>query len=316
MKGVYLSLAVLILSVLSGGDAIARDTGTYEILEYRVELAPQENGSVTIAYFQKWRVKTGHIPWITVGAANSSYQIMDDGLAGNAAVIRRANSRGWSGVRIDLDRDFQPGETFEVAFSLKHEVLLYSNPKGYCLDFIPGWYDRARIGQLEIALNFFGDLNDVLPNPNPDLIEKQRMLWAFKDLKPGAKKRITVVFPKELFPGNVPLASPASGSRRGPSEIIAYVIGGLIAVVVIAVLVIATKAGKNRYGDGGTVAAAGMHGTRGCVVACACACVACACACACAGGGAAGCDRKIGFTCPLCADCSVETCPVRHSLRA
>ena len=57
----------------------AADTGTYEILNYTVELTPLSDGSVNMTYYQEWLCTGGHIPWVTVGTANGNFDIISTG---------------------------------------------------------------------------------------------------------------------------------------------------------------------------------------------------------------------------------------------
>ncbi len=298
----------------SGGAAVA-DTGTYDIPEYRVTLTPDERGATEITYYQKWRVTGGHIPWITVGTANPTFVILQDRTRGNVQQIKPANARGWSGVRITLDRGYQPGETFEVEFTVRQAGLFYADPKGYRLDFTPGWYDRGAIGELVVALTFFADPSGVSASPEPTSTEERRTVWRYAKLQPGQRAPVKVVFPRAFFPGEIPLAQPsrAAGQQgRSPGAIAAIVIVVVVVVVLVVVVLVAYGGKGGGYAGGGRV---GLGGTGvhpgGCVVSCACACVACACACACAGGGAAGCDRKLTQRCPLCLTCEKDDCPLR-----
>ncbi|UCE60432.1 MAG: hypothetical protein JSU63_01530 [Phycisphaerales bacterium] len=285
------------------------DTGSYEIPEYHVTLTPREDGKTEISYYQKWLVTGGHIPWVTVGMANSAFIILKNRTGGNVSRIRSDNSRGWWGVRISLDRDYQPGETFEVEFAVLQGRLFYAEDDDYRLEFTPGWYDRATIGQLTVGLEFFADLEGVAASPEADQVEPRRLTWERSDLSRGGRLQLGAVFPRELFPGEIQLAQ-RSRSEFGYVAIMVIVVVSV--VVVVALAMIASRGTGKGYGSGGRLGMGGIgHGIDGCVISCACACVACACACACAGGGAAGCDRKLTRACPLCTTCERTDCPLR-----
>jgi hypothetical protein len=310
-------LAVL-LALLALAAPVLADTGTYEIPDYRVTLVPREDGRVEITYRQTWKVTGGKIPWVTVGTPNSGFEIVDGSGHGAARRVRGASSGDWAGVRIDLDREYRAGETFEVGFAVVQRGMFHARGDTYLLDFVPGWYDRGRIGELTITLEFFADLADAVPTPEPSVAEPRRLVWSRTDIHAGGKVHVSVEFPKEVFPDGI-ASDVAVRKRIAPSS---KVLGIILIVVIfagiIALLGVFGRRGgpKGRYGSGGSVGLGSSHvrGT-GCVVscACACACVSCACACACAGGGAAGCDRKLLATCPLCADCDREDCHVRSS---
>ena len=65
---------------------------------------------------------SGDIPWVTVGLPNGSYTIQSHSQA--VAVISPANSNGFSGVRVDLDKDYLPGQTFTIQFAVLQSNLL------------------------------------------------------------------------------------------------------------------------------------------------------------------------------------------------
>ena len=290
------------------------DTGTYEIDDYAVTMAPKQNGSVEIAYYQKWRVTGGNIPWLTVGMPNSAFSLIHERTSKNIMNIKPQNSRSWSGVRITLDRNYQAGETFEVEFAVLQNGLFYAHTGGYRLHFIPGWYDRAEIKRMAVTLNFFTSLESVSAKPKPDMVESQSLSWEMFGLRNGFKFPISIVFPESLFPGKIPIASSKKVTKKS-SAVPGITVISLLVIFVILIIAAIAGSRKNKYGSGGKIGTggtAGIHGKGGCVVACACACVACACACACAGGGAAGCDRKLTFNCPLCERCEKEECPIRH----
>ena len=110
---------VLLLAVAAPAHA---DTGTYRILSYVTTLEPQSSGAVKITYEQEWQVLGGHIPWVTVALPNSSFSVGEYSQA--AAKVSADNSGSWSGVRIDLDKDYLPGATFKIKFSVLQENLL------------------------------------------------------------------------------------------------------------------------------------------------------------------------------------------------
>jgi hypothetical protein len=308
------SIILMVLTIISLPAIGVGDTGTYEIEDYIVTMAPKENGSVEITYYQKWKVTGGHIPWITVGMANSAFSLIREKTGKNIISIKPQNSRSWSGVHITLDKNYQVGETFEVKFTVLQNGLFCPHNGGYRLHFIPGWYDRAVIKHMAVTLNFFAGLGGVSAKPKPDMVESQSLSWEKFGLRKGTKFPLSIVFPKSLFPGKIPIASSKKVSKSrspGPGVLVFFIL------VIFIILIVAAIAGsrKNRYGSGGKIRTGGtaaILGRGGCVVSCACACVACACACACAGGGAAGCDRKLTFNCPLCKGCEKEDCPIRH----
>ncbi|MBE3095564.1 MAG: hypothetical protein IMZ44_00370 [Planctomycetes bacterium] len=334
-------LLVAVGALLLGARPAPADTGTYRILQYQVKLTPMSNGQVQIQYRQKWLVTGGGIPWMTVGTPGPDFTILP-GSTGAVRSARREAGGGWSGVRIDLDRNYVANETFEVDFSILQKGLLYVDKDNYRLDFTPGWYDRADIDNLAVEMFFFARVDTVTAQPAPTLKEGQRFVWQFGHLGPGQRRTVSVSFPKNLFPANVAVAArpPDTGPALGDASCLWMAVVALIIIAVIILIVGAAVRRAAGYGHGGTIFVPGSKHSRGgphdragggggwgiftgggggfggasssCV--CACACAGCACACACAGGSAAGCDRKVKFTCPLCRECPAA-CPLSWGAR-
>jgi hypothetical protein len=290
------------------------DTGTYRILAYRVRLAPHSDGTVQIDYYQTWRVESGHIPWITVGLPNANFKVQSSGL--NARSVRDECEDGWSGVRINLDRDYRPGQTFEVQFTVKQRSLFYSDAKNYWIAFSPGWYDRAPIDSLEIRIHSPAKLESVTAQPTPTAREGEELVWRRTGLAPGARAEVSITFPRNVLTQPIPNAVDVEPLSPQEDKLWSAVSTIVFIVVIVLLLLLLRALGHRaggRYtggsishgggsGGGGRVRTGGGGGFGGGGFSCACACVSCACACACAGGGGAGCSRKATHTCPLCGD--------------
>jgi hypothetical protein len=295
------------------GRALAGDTGTYRISNYEVALTPRSDGTVAVQYYQKWLVTGGHIPWITVGTSNGNFTITGSG--GSVSRAESAGQGGWSGARLDLDRDYQSGETFEVSFSIVQKGLFYAEEQNYKFDFTPGWYDRAVTDTLRMSVKFFAKLETVTADPQPSFVSGEEMVWNKYGLGAGEHFSIHVSFPVGLFPAGIAASNLKKASGGGGSGIIGAIVFIIIIVIIIIMIVRFSKrgysGGRMFYGgipggrpggggSGGGRSAGGGGGFGGASMSCACACVSCACACACAGGGGAGCSRKQEHTCPIC----------------
>lgn len=296
--------------------ALSADTGTYEILDYRVKLTPKPNGSVEIEYYQRWFVTGGNIPWVTVGVPNRNFKIIPYSNKKNAARVDERNTDNWSGVYVTLDKKYDPGETFEVSFSIVQNQLFYEDGNNYTMVFRPGWYNRAKTDLLHIELfpNVNPDLIKV--SPQPDRIENQNIIWERKNLGPGKKFKISYSVPKALMSGTIITGerySPFTGVPW-PAVIFITFFSILFLFLIIYALIYRFRCS---YGNGPELHYGGLHYIIGaghgwgssCV--CACACAGCACACACAGGSAAGCERKLSPQCALCRQCDKKKhCPL------
>jgi len=308
-----LILVFLLAGLISiAGQSLAGDTGTYRILNYTVSLTPHSDGTVAVDYYQRWLVTGGHIPWITVGTPNDNFEI-----ASYQGAVSRAGSAsqgGWSGVRLDLDQDYRPGQTFEVSFSTVQRGLFYAEKDNYKLDVTPGWYDRAVTDTLRVSVKFFASLETVTADPQPSLVSGDEMVWSKYGLGAGEHFSIHVSFPVGLFPAGIAASNlkNASGGSSGSTGAIVFII------IVVFIIIMVMRFNKRGYSGGrvfyGGMFGGGSHGGKsgggrsagggggfgGASMSCACACVSCACACACAGGGGAGCARKLEHTCPVC----------------
>ncbi len=306
MTGRLLSLLFCLIVPCMGR---AGDTGTYKIDDYKVRLTPHSDGNVTIEYYQKWLVTGGHIPWITVGVPNSNFTIRNG--KGAAKNISSASEGGWSGVRVDLDRDYRPGESFQVWFSIEQSGVFHATDGEFKLDFIPGWYDHAVIGQLTVTMHVASKIGDVKASPQPTSVEGQEITWVRKNLGQGQQIQVSIAFPKVYMPG-VKATEPGP-SHEMPDWFPLILFACLFMLFWFLSRVFRGSVGSRGYsggsiffgglggGGGSGRSSSGGGGFGGSSSSCACACVSCACACACAGGGGgAGCSKKTTHSCPLC----------------
>jgi hypothetical protein len=185
----WLSAGILVLAVFAAsGIPASADTGTYKIDNYTATLEPQSNGQVRITIEQTWEVLSGDIPWVTVGLPNGNYSIENYDL--NASKISAANSGGFYGVRIDLDKDYKAGQTFNIRFSVMQSKLLerLTAEKKWRIIYTPGWYDRAQIGLLLIKLAAPVDSAAYsFVSPVPDSSDKNIITWERSNVNPGEK---------------------------------------------------------------------------------------------------------------------------------
>jgi hypothetical protein len=187
MRRLLLIAAILfITSALLPVATYAADTGTYEILNYAVELTPLTDGSVSMTYYQEWLCTGGHIPWVTVGTANSNFDIISSG--GNVESASKDSSGGWHGVRLTLDKDYTSGETFAISFSIVQRNLLerLTDEGKWRIDFTPGWYDNCVTDNLTITLNSPVPVSSYSFTPQPAQVIDNTATWQ-TSLGGGAK---------------------------------------------------------------------------------------------------------------------------------
>jgi hypothetical protein len=186
-----LALVTLAVLLLAAVPAYA-DTGTYKINEYIVTLEPRNDGRVLITVAQQWEVLSGSIPWVTVGLPNRYFEIQSSGAAVRSA--SDGSGGGFYGVRLDLDKDYQPGQIFNVTFTVLQSHILerLTDQNMWRIDFQPGWYDSASIGYLEVRIISpvdYGSYSNVNP---PPVVKGNIITWAKTNMSPGQRLDIKV----------------------------------------------------------------------------------------------------------------------------
>jgi hypothetical protein len=192
MKRVLLIAAIFFIALTLLPIPIYADTGTYEILNYTVELTPLSDGSVNMAYYQEWLCTGGHIPWVKVGTANSNFDIISTG--GNVESARDDSSGGWQGVYLTLDKDYTSGEKFTISFSITQRDLLerLTSEGKWRIDFTPGWYDNCITDNLTITLNSPVPVSSYSLAPQPTQVTDNIVAWQ-ASLGRGDRFDVTIV---------------------------------------------------------------------------------------------------------------------------
>ena len=177
MRRLLLIAAIFFITLTLLPIPIYADTGTYEILNYAVELTPLSDGSVNMTYYQEWLCTGGHIPWVTVGTANSNFDIISTG--GNVESARDDSSGGWQGVYLTLDKDYTSGEKFTISFSIIQRNLLerLTDEGKWRIDFTPGWYDNCVTDNLTITLNSPVPVSSYSFTPQPAQVIDNIVTW-------------------------------------------------------------------------------------------------------------------------------------------
>jgi hypothetical protein len=202
---------VLVFLLLAVIPAYA-DTGTYRISDYIITLEPQTDGQVRITVEQRWQVLSGDIPWVTVGLPNKNFSIVNS--SGAVSKVSSANGNGFFGVRIDLDKDYQPGQSFGIKFSVLQGNLLerLTSDKKWRISYTPGWYDRASIDRLQINLVSPVDYQTYPSvSPMPSSVNNNVITWERSNLSSGSRFNITV----ESTDGSFLTASVPTGTSQG-----------------------------------------------------------------------------------------------------
>jgi hypothetical protein len=236
MRSVLLIAAIFLITLTLLPVPIYADTGTYEILNYAIELTPSSDGSVNMTYYQEWLCTGGHIPWVTVGTANSNFDIVSTG--GNVESATKDSSGGWQGVSLTLDKDYTSGETFVVSFSIIQRNLLerLTNEGKWRINFTPGWYDNCVTDNLTITLNSPVPVSSYSFTPQPAQVIDNIITWQ-TSLARGDRFNVTMVSSDGGF---LQPTEPA-----GPSFNWAWV---LIPVFVIGLLLVMFARSRKREG--------------------------------------------------------------------
>ena len=236
---------VLLLNVLV---PVWGDTGTYKLPNYSVTLEPQSDGQVKITYDQTWQVLSGNIPWITVGLADSHFSVLD--FSGAAAAVAADNSGGFTGVRIDLDKTYQSGQSFSLKFSVLQSNILerLTSDNSWRINFTPGWYDRAAIDQMQITLISPVDATTYFSiSPAPLTSQNNSLIWQRQNLAPG--DRFNVVF--QSSDGSFLSAAAAANTKKSQSPFgtAFFVIVGIVLVIGLLIFLGIRKSKQNREAE-------------------------------------------------------------------
>jgi hypothetical protein len=235
-SGIFV-LALLLLAVIPA----YADTGTYKISDYVVTLEPQSDGQVRITVAQQWQVLSGDIPWITVGLPNNNFSIENS--SGAASKVSADIGNGFTGVRIDLDKDYKPGQSFSIQFTVLQGNLLerLTSDKKWRIGYTPGWYDKASIDRLQINLVSPVDYQSYsTASPLPSSVNNNTITWERLNLSPGSRFSITVESTDGSFLSESVPTSTSGSSGLGTSFYIT------IAVIIAVGLLIFWAIHQNR----------------------------------------------------------------------
>lgn len=285
-RGIVLSAVVLFGAVwipeIRGNASAYLD----QIEQETIEVDVQEDGSAILTYDLDWRVldstSEGALSWVKIGIPNE----YAEELTALSDSIDEISYYGDGGdyVRLDLDRGYEEGEVVDLKFSIHQHCLYEENADEYLYEFTPGWFDDIPVDELTIRWEY--DENTV-----SDMQKASEAAYqvVFRDLHPGEKVRVWVVYPKSDF------LFQDEYEKSADSSSVWFVVFVVLVVVcgpaAYAFLLYARKNSgkpKDHYernrGMGSVYVGSGRHHSH-----------SSGCACACAGGGRAGCSRKNFF---------------------
>jgi hypothetical protein len=263
-------LALILLGLAWLPLAGARAAGTDEIKSYAIDIQPQDDGSLLVAYAIDWCVisnSAGPLSWIELGMPSEQYQIVSSG--GDLASVRPDNQNFNYQVRIDLSRQVNAGDCASFSLTVHQYGLAYldSVNNAISFQFTPGWFDQVPVDNLQVTWHLPSEAAQLKSlDPQPASQDASQALWK-SALQPGEKFTLTVIYDQAAFPafnpgqtvptastnsnpgGSAPVATEATnpGSSQAPVSLpaIAFptlsvstcICGCLILIVVLVVLV-------------------------------------------------------------------------------
>ncbi|NLA06391.1 MAG: hypothetical protein GX872_02025 [Firmicutes bacterium] len=236
IKGITVIKACVFLAVICCvfGVPVFADTGTFKIRNYTVEITPQPDGSWVADYRQEWEVLSGTAPWVTVGLPNADYKITS--WSGAATKVRSDNQGAWSGVFVQLDRDYGKGESFDFGFTVTQHKVAYPKDDSHVeFSFTPGWYDDITVERMVIILQNPWSQEDLkFISPTPYEKTGDRAVWVSK-LGPGQRFKVNFAFSSEVFTEleQSPKGRPAN---NGAPPIVGFCVLFIVIVMFLMIL--------------------------------------------------------------------------------
>jgi Zn-finger nucleic acid-binding protein len=246
-KNIYLILlGILLLCAYT----VSADTGTYVINHQYTDLTITNSSDVVIAYDVDFAVTGGNIPWVTTGLPTSNYAIITHG--GAIKSISPYNSGGWSGVRMDLDRTYYPGESFKYQFSVVQHKFVSMNNGRQSIQITPNWWDNAVIKDMKVTYHIMMNTTDVKTSDSQAIFNNDNTVtWRFPDVPKGVKHTVGISLPSDLFPmvTSIPSSDPSTETTPpGFSDLLLW--GSLAGVTIFFIIIAAAVFGGGSSGSG------------------------------------------------------------------
>lgn len=198
LLGLTLALA-LVLAVFLSFAPSAKAEALDEILEYRITVDVNDDGTLTMLYHFNWKVldsdSEGPLSWLRIGIPNSnciSYKALTDNITGISY-----SSSGGSYLRLDLDREYYEGEEltfeFELVQDYMYEMNRFTEGETY-YEFTPGWFD-ARVDSLIIKWN-----SENVKSVSPACLLREDGYYTWEtSLSENDTYTVSVVYPNETY---------------------------------------------------------------------------------------------------------------------
>ncbi len=228
-------MGFFLLMIVVSTSSVLADTGTYTIATQDVDLWVQTDGNVIIQYEITMQVRSGNIPWVTVGLPTSNYNVRSYG--GDAAAVVPQNSGGWSGVYVSLKKTFYANEELSFTFQVLQKDFIYKyNDQQASLQFIPCWWDNAEIIHMNVTVHLPPEIHSVTTTSEPSSYLNSSVVWSWENIPPGGRKTTGMLMPLSVFTH----VGPGPGVLDFLSGFgwVLWVVPVLIIVVVIVALVL------------------------------------------------------------------------------
>ena len=194
MKKRFIILALVLVLMLAVAPALtpgAQAKDLDEILDYEITAEVNDDATVTLSYHIDWMVldstSEGPLSWVQIGIPNS-HCLSCRGTSSAAAEITAPY--GGSYARIDLDRDYEAGETavieFEIVQDYMYQVdLMAEGETAYV--FTPGWFDDIRVDDFTLRWK-----TDNVTSQTPECIMDGGYLTWNRTLEKGEQFTVTI----------------------------------------------------------------------------------------------------------------------------
>ena len=289
----YLSIfsivAIFLLTLLCVNVSAKTSSPLDEIQYYEVKIDPRNDGTLDMHYTLVWKVlddeSEGPLEWIKVGNPNDHVDEIV-GISENIDEIRSYEESGDSYIRIDLDREYNAGETLTIEYTIHQSYMYIVEEDSHLVrySFTAGWFPDINVKKLKILWN-----SDNVLEASTTKQENGYYIWE-DSLNMDEKFNVSLKYNADVFEYNLD-EQYVEGADSNAGATIAIVLL-IIFVIFIVIVIIVAISDSYDGGFGGGGSSVFIHHSS-CACASSCACVSsCACACACAGGGRAGCTKK------------------------
>jgi hypothetical protein len=197
----FILILVVLLSLFPS--VVLAQTGTDEIRDYRIDVLPQDDGSLINTYIINWCVisdAAGPLNNIFVGIPNSDYQVLD--FSGDARDVRSADSGATSQVIVILTKSINANECVTVKFRIHQMGLAHlDEQKGEIgFQFIPGWFSEVPVKHLQVTWQLPSVSTQIKSTtPEPNTRDNVQAVWETV-LQPGGKLTLNLLYDKAAFP--------------------------------------------------------------------------------------------------------------------